>query len=679
MKAKSLVSEKRKTKIISNQNFVAKVLKLPKKGHVCIIRRVGGIGDVLMMTPAIRAFKQRNPEVEVTVAVDMHTTWDNSYREILKNAPFIDHLIDARFVNRAKFTKTVDISSVCIPFERKEFRVQNRIDLFARSIGISDMKSKLPFYKVEPSERLKASKFLKKNNCFNKAIIGLNPSSNEAKRSWARHQVLSFIESAKKQRSKTRILLFDFANNYPEVAKLDFVIVANKTTVREMAALIERCHVLITPDTGPMHIAGALEVPSICLFGSIPPESRINYYPTHTAITSNKVNCLGCWYSHCSINTKCMSDIKGTEVFNISWQKINSYKNEIVFHSVLNPVDGYGSSAEQLVKHLSKSASISWDGQKRNDNWRNDTSPEASSRLWKGNGKHLIAYTVPNIGGPLFSRSHTNTFYTMWESSKPPIFWKDQINIYDRLIVPCKQNVKAFKDLGVNVPIHEVGLGVDEKFWAYKERSTRGKTRFLMFANANWDNGRKNYATGLKAFLNALKVRKDIELVLKLTTGEVPSFLRNLPNVTVIKEKYTKEKLRELVYSCDCLLSPTKGEGYGLPQREAMATGIPVIASGFAGLETIMNLESNYNVKYSFADPDYKNVPWIVAWNNGSKDFGLWAEPSLNDVTSKILEAASDKKLLLERGLLGSEWIQSNETYDIAAKKILSIIRSNKL
>ena len=71
-----------------------------------------------MMTPGIRALKEQNPNLEITVAVDMHTTWDKSYRDAEERA-FIDHLIDARYVNRNKFTKVVDISSVCIALKRK--------------------------------------------------------------------------------------------------------------------------------------------------------------------------------------------------------------------------------------------------------------------------------------------------------------------------------------------------------------------------------------------------------------------------------------------------------------------------------------------------------------------------------------------------------------------------------
>lgn len=675
MRASSVVAETRGAKVVSNQMLVSRVPKMPTKGHICIIRSVGGIGDVLMMTPGIRALKEQNPNLEITVAVDMHTTWDKSYREMLKNAPFIDHLIDARYVNRNKFTKVVDISSVCIAFEKKELRVNNRIDLFARALGVRNLKNKVPFYEVEHHERIWASKLLKDKNCFGKTIIGFNPESNDSKRSWSRQQVYRFMKLLEKQKNQTKVILFDFANSYPEFSNLDFVINARGTTVRQMSALIERCNAFVTPDTGPMHIAGALSIPTVCLFGSIPPQARINHYPTHVAVTSENLDCLGCWYSPCQINTQCMEDIKAEKVYKLVLERLR-FDNEVIFYSVLNPVDGYGSSAEQLVKHLSHKTSVCWDGQVRNNNWKVDTDSEAASRLWKGSGKHLVSYTVPNIGGPLLSRSQTSTFYTMWESTKPPILWRDQINISDRLVVPCEQNKVAFKNLGVNVPIHVVGLGVDEKFWAYKPRANRNKTRFLLFANAHWDNGRKNYAGALSAFQRALKFRTDIELVLKLTAGETPSFLKNLPNVVVINSKYTKEQLRNLVYSCDCLLSPTKGEGYGLPQREAMATGIPVIASGFGGLEKIMKLEQNYSVDFSYEDPDYKNVDWIVRWNNGSKDFGVWASPSVQSMSNQILRAAEDRKLLLEKGAACHEWILENETYSISVEMLLDVLRS---
>ena len=675
MRASSVVAETRGAKVVSNQMLVTKVPKMPTKGHICIIRSVGGIGDVLMMTPGIRALKEQNPNLEITVAVDMHTTWDKSYREMLKNAPFIDHLIDARYVNRNKFTKVVDISSVCIAFEKKELRVNNRIDLFARALGVKSLKDTLPFYRVETDERSWASQVLKDRKCFGKTIVGFNPESNDSKRSWSRQEVFRFIDLLSKQKNQTKVILFDFANSYPEFSSLDFVINASKTTVRQMAALIERCNIFVTPDTGPMHIAGALGVPSVCLFGSIPPQARINHYPSHVAITSESLDCLGCWYSPCQINTQCMKDIKAEKVYKLVLERMR-FDNEVIFKSTINPIDGYGSSAEEIVCELSDLTSVGWNGWVAND-WEKHITEKSKKLITRNNVcKHEVLYYPPDAKKMFISRSLTKNIFTMWETSKIPVTWVPLINSYDKLIVPCSYNKEVFQNSGVTIPTYVCPLGVNEKFWKFKKRDNNGKVRFLMFANAGWENERKNYGLAVSSFIKAFGNSTNVELVLKVITGEVPREILERDNITVVEGRFSKEELRELIYSCDCLLSPTASEGYGLPQREAMATGIPVIAVNYSGLEPIMSLDFNYPVEYTEVSSDYWKVPHFVAFNLGSKDLGVWAKPRLESIVAQLRKAADNKKILLAKGEECSVWINENETSERAAKTLLDIIRS---
>jgi ADP-heptose:LPS heptosyltransferase/glycosyltransferase involved in cell wall biosynthesis len=676
LKPQVVVAETRGANVISNQSFVLKSTSVPSSGHICIIRSVGGIGDVLMITPGIRALKEKYPDLKITVAVDMHSTWDCSYKEMLKNAPFIDNLIDARYVDRNKYSKVVDISSVCIAYENTQFKPKNRIDIFANALGIKELNNPLPFYKVESDEREWAINYLKDRNTFGKILIGLCPSSNEHKRSWAREEVLKFVELVKEKSAVAKILLFDFQNEYSDLKSLDFVIDCSNTTVRKMASLIERCHSFVTPDTGPMHLAGALQIPTIALFGSIPPQARINHYPSHEAVTAVNLGCLGCWYKQCNINFKCMSDIPAKKVFDKAWTKANNFRKEIIFSSVLSPVDGYGSSAEQIAVHLGRLTSVSWNAEEQASDWRDFIGNESEKLISKDKGKHLIYYSLPSWKEE-FNSSLTKSCFTMWETTKPPSTWIPTINLFDRLIVPCEQNKIAFQNQGTAVPIEICSLGVNEKIWIYKKRKTNKAVRFLLFANSHWEYERKNYRAALEAFSLASKENPNIELVLKLTDGDIPVEYRYLKNIEIISWKYNTAMLVDLVHSCDCLLSPTKGEGYGLPQREAMSTGMPVIAANFAGLQSIMNLDFNYSVKYELKEASYySTIPVLKAYNNESNDFGSWAEPDILSLKDRILEAAEDRVLLQERGIACADWIRANETYTHTARRLLEIIRS---
>lgn len=292
-------------------------LKRKEKSRICIVRSVGGIGDVLMITPALRELKRRHPRSELTFAVDRHTTDGDHYYELVKNAPFIDNIIDARHVSNTLYDHTIDISAVCIPYERTDLPSRNRIDLFAEHLGITSFTNKKPFLQLTAEEVLlakeKLSGFLKPGS----QLVMLSVGSMEGKRSWAQDVDDKWPELVKEIKSKkpnTQFLLNDFMNRAPSLRNKDYVYTINTNSIRELAAFISLCNHFVGPDSGPMHIAGALEIPSTVIFGSIPPEARINYYEKHKSVKLSNLPCIGCWYKECPYNVKCMRDLNPKQV-----------------------------------------------------------------------------------------------------------------------------------------------------------------------------------------------------------------------------------------------------------------------------------------------------------------------------------------------------------------------------
>lgn len=87
---------------------------------------------------------------------------------------------------------------------------------------------------------------------------------------------------------------------------------AGLTSLRELAALIKLCNVLLTNDSGPMHIAAALGTPLVALFGSTN-EVTTGPYKTGTVIHKH-VSCSPCYQRTCPIDFRCMKQIETNEV-----------------------------------------------------------------------------------------------------------------------------------------------------------------------------------------------------------------------------------------------------------------------------------------------------------------------------------------------------------------------------
>lgn len=88
---------------------------------------------------------------------------------------------------------------------------------------------------------------------------------------------------------------------------------AGVTSVRELICLIDECDVLVSNDSGPMHIAAALDTPLVALFGSTD-EDVTGPYGKPSSILRHKTDCSPCLKRVCPIDFRCMMQITVEEV-----------------------------------------------------------------------------------------------------------------------------------------------------------------------------------------------------------------------------------------------------------------------------------------------------------------------------------------------------------------------------
>ena len=100
---------------------------------------------------------------------------------------------------------------------------------------------------------------------------------------------------------------------------------AGKTSIRELMALIQRCTAFLTNDSGPMHIAAALDTPLLALFGSTN-EVKTGPNPQGEVIHKH-VSCSPCYRRVCPIAFRCMKRIEVDEVYHALCHIIEKDKN----------------------------------------------------------------------------------------------------------------------------------------------------------------------------------------------------------------------------------------------------------------------------------------------------------------------------------------------------------------
>jgi heptosyltransferase-2 len=92
------------------------------------------------------------------------------------------------------------------------------------------------------------------------------------------------------------------------------LVLSGATTIRELMAAVKRCAVLLTNDTGPMHIASAFQVPVVAIFGPTDWRTTSPFGSAH-AIVRQPVDCAPCLLRECPIDHRCMTRVTVEQVY----------------------------------------------------------------------------------------------------------------------------------------------------------------------------------------------------------------------------------------------------------------------------------------------------------------------------------------------------------------------------
>jgi len=88
-----------------------------------------------------------------------------------------------------------------------------------------------------------------------------------------------------------------------------------KTTVTEAIGLISRCNFFLSNDSGLMHVAAALKIPQVALFGSTDPEKTAPLNDNAVVLHPQELSCTPCFEKHCPQELECMEAITVDEVY----------------------------------------------------------------------------------------------------------------------------------------------------------------------------------------------------------------------------------------------------------------------------------------------------------------------------------------------------------------------------
>lgn len=287
-----------------------------KEPRICVLRGEG-IGDVLMTTPTVHALvKLFNNKIELTYATN--TAYLNkALSKVLMYNPDINKVIDRDHLNEADYDVVVNLHCPAIMHEKPMAPPINRIDLFARHAGVSLVDTKPHFY-LQPEEINNARSALYGITSTNKKKILVNLVSSAYSRSMLNSTIYSALAELGQLGYQLLIVSHDSDHSSTNEAKsIPGCIPIHNKDVRELAAIMTQCNLVLCPDSAILHIAGALSIPTVALFGPTDPRARVNYYPNAKAIWGGEgMPGHPHWYEKCPFGDLCWKSITKEQIVN---------------------------------------------------------------------------------------------------------------------------------------------------------------------------------------------------------------------------------------------------------------------------------------------------------------------------------------------------------------------------
>ncbi len=339
--------------------------KIPKNKRI-VIFNVNWLGDVLFSTSALKALRKAFPEAHIASIVHPRTIeilhdnpnideiiiFDEKDKHLLSKFSFVSQLakknFDTAYLFHRSFTRSILMALAKIP-HRIGYKAKKRTGLFLtqrialpkekmhradyflnilKQSGITCQLCDYEFF-VDDRSRKKIAELLKKEKVSDSDfLVCLNPGGNWNLKRWQKERFAQ-VANRLALELKARIVItgsakdLSLAKEIASQTKEAPIITCGSTNLKELGAIIEKSKLFISADSGPMHIAVALGVPTIALFGPTSPEITGPRGKGKIKIIQKDIGCvIPCYQVNCKDN-RCMKAINVEDVIR-AVREINS-------------------------------------------------------------------------------------------------------------------------------------------------------------------------------------------------------------------------------------------------------------------------------------------------------------------------------------------------------------------
>jgi heptosyltransferase-2 len=314
-----------------------------------LIIKPGAVGDLLQMTPVIRALKGYSPGSSISLLVGSETTAalfkndrriaeiiiyerDGRHRSLSSRFSLWQYLHANRYdlvLNYQRSNlKTWFLASAAFPcrvlvYHRTENRAVHAVVNYLETLtplGLTTSGLDLQLF-LDDEARAYARNLFSSHGLDGKTVIAMNPGATHAVNRWPTIRFAELADLLTEQLHGCLLIIggpddVPLADEIIARSRAKPISLAGKTSLLQLGAVLERCNVLVSGDTGPLHLATAVGTKVIGLFGAADPGRTGPVGKGHHVIQAGTVSCVPCRSRSCSNKNylECMESIHARDV-----------------------------------------------------------------------------------------------------------------------------------------------------------------------------------------------------------------------------------------------------------------------------------------------------------------------------------------------------------------------------
>lgn len=271
--------------------------------------------------------------------------------------------------------------------------------------------------------------------------------------------------------------------------------------------------------------------------------------------------------------------------------------------------------------------------------------------------------------------------FSMTEGSRIPEDWVKTINNsnVERVVVPCVHNQIAFQASGVVVPVSVVNGGTDPGEFSFQNRYRKvdkisgvNPYTFLTIADRGF---RKGWYEVWQSFYLAFGGKTSGDQSVRLTIKCRPRKNNSTLSLMMAAKEGDRRinydisdplELTDLYRSHDCLVLPSRSEGWGMPHREAAMTGMPVMSQHYAGIDD------------GHAERWCMNVPGKLQPipKETALQLGEWRIADREALAQQMRFCRYSPETVASFGAQASHWLRNHQTWQHSANTLVELIRN---